>query len=289
MKKVLAFFVLLCVILCLAGCRAEVESSYDDLAPEKYADNNGNEGSYSLTADTETADTTQGLSVTVAENQRKLIKRINLRVETAGYSEYITSLRTAVSEAKGYIESFEERDTVKNAGSTFVIRIPADNTDAFLNVAGSGVTVLSRREDMSDVTGEYVDMSARMTALEAEEKSLLALLGKAQSVSEILTVRERLSQVRSDIEAFKAKLNTYDNLVSYSTVTLTVNEVPREKEKESVWRRIGNNFVDAGNNIGGFFVDAFVFILAALPYIAIIAVPGVVVLIIIVKRKRAKK
>lgn len=284
MKKFLCLFAALCLILCLTGCASAADSERDYPADE-FANGATTTTSQKYSANEDTSDTAQ---VTLQEN-RKLIKKIRMGVETVGYDQYVASLRTAVEEAGGYIQSFEEKEKDNSLSfSSFVIRIPADKTDAFLNVAGTGVTVTSRSEDVNDVTGEYVDISARMNALKAEEKSLLALLDKAGNVAEILTVRDRLSEVRVEIEAYQARLNSYDDLSAMSTIDLTVKQVPREKEKETLLNRIGNNFADAGSNIGGFFVNAFVFLLAALPYAVIISVPGIVVLIIIKKKRKNK-
>lgn len=287
MKKLLCVFLGFLLILTLAGCGTGRMNATTD----EESSGNTSYKTYS-TSDGATNDAVSGTPLEgEAQNQeQKLIKKVNLRVETAKFDEYISAIRNATSEAKGYVQSFEESDRDEKGYCCIVIRIPADKTDAFLNVAGTGVTVLSRQEEINDVTGEYIDVSARMTALEAEEKALLSLLDKATTVSEMLTVREQLSKVRSDIEAYKATLKNYDNLVAYSTINLTVNGVSREKEKENVWARIGNNFTDAGKNIGDFFVNLFVFILAALPYLAVISVPAIIVLIIIFRKiRKAKK
>ena len=63
---------------------------------------------------------------------------------------------------------------------------------------------------------------------------------KAESIEDIITIEQRLSNVRYQIESMEAQLRTYDNKVDYSTVHLDVSEVKEltPVHEETLWERI---------------------------------------------------
>ena len=135
----------------------------------------------------------------------------------------------------------------------------------------------------------YVDNESRVKALEAEKKSLEKLLENAASVEDIISVRSQLTNVIYEIETLKSQLRTYDNLVDYTTVNITVNEVERTEivEKQSVWQEIGNNLKNNFGDMWAALVSTFVFVVSAIPFLAPIGiVVGLIIVIIRVKDKR---
>ena len=55
---------------------------------------------------------------------------------------------------------------------------------------------------MDDVTLRYVDVDSHKKALETEQERLLALLEKAENVEDIITIENRLSDVRYELENY---------------------------------------------------------------------------------------
>lgn len=226
--------------------------------------------------------------------QRKLIRTVSLEIETVNYDDYMAKLRQEIAGSGGYIEKMQEYGVSSHRdlrSCSMTARIPADRLDDFLNKAGDGASIISRSENTKDVTETYTDTKARLAVMRAEEESLTALLKKAEKVEEIIQVRDRLTQVRSDIEAYEAILKSYDSLVSYSTVSISAREVTRESADESVWRRIGNNLSDNFSALGVFFVESFVFVLSALPFLLMLAAVVLIILLfaVFLPRRRKKK
>ena len=233
----------------------------------------------------------------IEQADRKLIKTVSISAQTKEYDHFLSAVRAQVEATGGYIESYTEDASAYRdyRSATLVLRIPAKDTDATTDLIGQLGTVTRKEERISDVTLQYVDTEARLKALRTEEASLLALLAEAKNVGDIITVRDRLSEVQYQIESYEATLRAYDNKISYSTITLYVSEVERETapEKDSVWAEIGGNLADAFYNIGKFFRGFFVFSISALPYLAVIALFVGVILFFSVflplRRRRKKK
>ncbi len=74
----------------------------------------------------------------------------------------------------------------------------------------------------TDVTGQYVDLQARLTALEASRQQYLAILAKATTIGDILSVQEQLDAIQTQIEQLQGQLQVLTSQTSYSTLTVTV-------------------------------------------------------------------
>ncbi len=235
-----------------------------------------------------------------ADSSRKLIRTVDMTVETREFEAFMGSLERQVEELSGYIESME---TYNGSGyssgladrhSSLTIRIPKEKLRDFLNLVSEACNVVRRSENVEDVTLTYVDMESRKEMLSVEQERLLSLLERAESIEDIITIESRLSEVRYQIESMESRLRTFDNQVDYSTVNLNVNEV-RELtpvEERSVFERMGDGFADSLKRIGNGAVEAGVWFVSSLPFLFVWA--AVIALLAwfagrMAKRSRKKK
>lgn len=208
---------------------------------------------------------------------RKLIKTVDMDVETRNFDELLDAIEEQVNVLGGYIENmdtyngstYSSHRSTRNASMT--LRIPADRLDGFLSTV-SGISNVVRRSDyVEDVTLAYVDLESHRDALRTEQTRLLELLEKAETVEDIITIESRLSEVRYELESMESQLRTYDNQVDYSTVYLYVNEVEiyTPVEEETVWERISSGFMESLDNVGEGIVDFSVWFVVHIPYLVV--------------------
>ena len=76
-----------------------------------------------------------------------------------------------------------------------------------------------------NVTSQYYDTQARLTAYQTQEARLLEMMEKAETVEDIITIEEKLTDLRYRIESLQSTLKNWDRQVSYSTISLDVEEV----------------------------------------------------------------
>ena len=228
-------------------------------------------------------------------SDRKLIKTVDMSVETKEFDILLETLDSQIASAGGYVENFNTYNGSiysSNLGSRnadMSIRIPKDKLDAFLDTLSSITNVVSRSESVEDITLTYVDLKSHKEALEVEQTRLLELLEKAESIEDIIAIEERLSNVRYHIGSMESQLRTYDNKVDYSTVYLNINEV-RELTpvtEETAWERITFGFVNSMENIAEGFAEFGIRFMINIPYIIIWTVA--IVLIILLARLSVRK
>lgn len=282
------FLVLIGAALLSAGCGTGSQSNsggsnYNEKSTEAAVADSANEiFSGSHAAETEK----------VTEN-RKIIEKLYFSLQTKEFDSLIQNIEAKAAEAGGYVESSSidgkelEYDNHRNA--EMVIRIPAEKSDAFSAYISENSTVINKEVTTEDVTLSYVDIESRISALNTEKASLENLLANAQNISDIITIQEKLTDVIYEIESYQSQLRTYDNLVDYTTITISVSEVERTQvvKKQTIWEEIGTNLGNNMHFIGNFFVRLFVVIASSLPFLLILVVI-VIVIVVLVKRSDKK-
>ncbi len=242
--------------------------SYDrmEAAEEAAIEDNGYDAE--MKAETPAVQNVSGSTAQASEGEssRKLIRNISIDAETTEFDDLIETVKAQTSQAGGYIESSNisgnsytgSYNRLRNAYMT--LRIPTGKTDAFLETLSGEVNIISRSEDLKDVTLQYVDMESHMKALRAEEEQLLKLMEKAETTDDLILIQSELTDVRYRIESYQSQLNTYDNLIDYDTINLVIDEVKQESptSEPTVLQRIrnglANNTVSVVTGIGEFII-----------------------------------
>lgn len=214
----------------------------------------------------------------VEASGQKLIKTVNLTMETREFDTLLENIQAKTTECGGYVESSEISglsyyNTDGSRYAWLTLRIPADRLDEFVTVVSGLGNVTSQNESVQDVTLQYVDVKSHIEALETEQTRLLELMEQAESMEDIITIESRLSEIRYELQSYESTLRTYDNQVDYSTVTVSIDEVDREtvtEENPGFFREIGlrlsDNFYEIGQGLRGFGV----WFISSLPYLILI-------------------
>ena len=313
MKKRLTF--VLAVILAfsaLAGCSAGYNSGSDSVnyaAPtEAYygGDYYDNDSAY------EEANAEKGISTgesamptTAADFSEKMIYTASAEIETTDFDGAVKAVSELIENYGGFLESsymtgqsysskwngYEPRRY-----ASFVIRVPSAGYRSMtesLSVLGN-VTLL--REESDNITVQFYDTQSRLDTYRVEEQRGMAMLEKAETVSEMLELEARLGEIRYNIESLESRLRNWQNQVDYSTVTLNISEVQEltatYKPGRSYWERMGDGFMETLKDIGEFFTDLFMDIVVSLPVLIILAAVIVAIVLTVralLRKRKAKK
>lgn len=224
----------------------------------------------------------------IYQNPRaKLIRRAEISIQTEQFDQSKAALDQLVAECNGYFENSSEyggsrRDVNASRRGEYTVRVPAEKYDQFLSQTGELGYVTSKNESSEDVGERYYDTEARLKTQRTKQERLLALLEKAETMEDIITLENALSDVEYQIEQYSSELNRYDALVGFSTFNIYLNEVGRVTqevgETASLGQRMAAGFQASVRGLGeGFqnlliWVSYNVFLVAVL---AAVAVAGV--------------
>lgn len=208
-------------------------------------------------------------------SDRKLIRTVNLSVETTDYDGIVKNIKAKVNQLGGYFESMNEYrnsyGSTDRKSASMTIRVPKKNADALLSSLEEQTNVTSYGEDMEDVTLAYVDMESHKKALQSEEERLLELMDKAETIEDLIVIEQRLSNVRYQIESMESQLRTYDNKVDYTTVYLNIQEVVHitPAAEPGFFARIGNGFSENLYDVVEGILDFIIGVITAIPYLIV--------------------
>jgi len=224
-----------------------------------------------------------------ALQERKLIKTVDMNVETKTFDATMEAVEEKVAELGGYIENLETYNGSSYSGyrssrnASMTVRIPKQHLDTFLDTVAGISNVVRRSESVEDVTLTYVDLESHKKVLQAEQKRLMELIEEAEVIEDIITIETRLSDVRYQIESMESQLRTFDNKVDYSTVYLNVDEVKELTPvvEETALQRIAGGFVDSLKEIRDGLVEFLIWFVVNIPYFILWIVIFVVVVVVI--------
>lgn len=227
---------------------------------------------------------------------RKLIRTVELEMETKEFERMMSELEAQVQDLGGYIENLETYNGSNYSGyrssrwANLTIRIPKEALNGFLQNMSEIGNVVRRSDSVEDVTLSYVDMESRRDTLRAEQARLLELLEKADTVEDMIALEERLSNVRYYLESMESKLRTIDNQVDYSTVYLNLSEVKEltPVEEKTDLQRITEGFADSLKDIGNGIKEGLIWFVIHIPYLVIWAAV-IAALVLVLKRCRRKR
>lgn len=241
-------------------------------------------------------------SAGVQDQNRKLIKNVDMSVETEQFDTLIQKVEEKVTALGGYLESSNVYNGSYTGGyrsrsADITARIPAEQLSGFLDEVAAQSNVRQKNEYVEDVTLQYVDLDSHKKALLAEQESLLSMLENAESIEDIIKINEQLTSVRYQIESMESQLRTYDNKISYSTVNLNVQEVEQYEPyvAKSAADRIREGFLKNLRRVGNGIADFAIEFVIALPLILtalVIIGAGIGILFLIMKvseRSSSKK
>ncbi len=164
-------------------------------------------------------------SNTAQDLDRKIIKTSQLTVVVENADTAIFQFTGIVSDVGGYIVSNRIFSDNKQRGATMVVAVPVDRFEETLNrVRQVPKQIVQDFISSSDVTEQFVDLEARLKNLEATAIRIRELLARAETVEDALKINLELSNIESQIEQIKGKLNALNARTSFSTITIDMRE-----------------------------------------------------------------
>ena len=206
----------------LAGCGSIGSKEGDYYAAEAAAQESGIYDSAAGGADSSLMPANAAEAAT-DETAQKIIYNASLSMESTDFDAARETLMAAVEANDAWMESASVYGTEKDhdRSADYTVRVPVDNYRAFLAAVGEAGSVRNVSENAENITSSYIDVQARLTALEAQRTRLNELADQAETTADLLEIESQLSDVQYQLE----KLRNMDQQVSYSTVDIYLQEV----------------------------------------------------------------
>lgn len=278
MRRILLPSALLAAVLVLSGCSAGLSGSdgggVSDEAPSAPQEVPGEAGGDGGFAADEDRDIIVTGTMTVTADDPIAASRDAVRiVESAGGR---VDGRTEYAPANG------------DAGSaTLTLRIPAERLQAVLDDLGE----LGRADQIStssaDVTVQTTDLEARIAALRATIDRLTALLARAESIEDLITLETRIGEKQAELESLEGQQRILEDQVAMSTITLSLRS-----EAEAPTPEPGDFWTGLQTGWGAFVAfwsGLLVALGVLLPWIVVAGAIAAVVVVLVRRRRKAAR
>ena len=227
----------------------------------------------------------------------KLIYSASATVETTEFDRTIEKLSALVEQYGGFVESSsingsnyytQSRGYSSERYASYVIRVPSGKFSALMGSLSTLGNVPYSHTYTENITAQYYDTDARLTAYQTQEARLLEMMEAAETVEDLIAIEEKLTELRYQIESLQSTLKNWDRQVAYSTLDLEVQEVIEytPESRMSYGQELALALTNGLRRTGEFFKDLLLAIVGALPALVILAV--VLAILIPVWKKHRK-
>lgn len=229
--------VLLTAAVLLAGCGASSNdsSSASDAAVPKQAEGAGNKaGSDSKAGSDGKAGADSKAGAAQPTISRAIIKTGSLTVEVD--NDKVSAQRQKVI---GIVTGLRGQVTSEDTGSdgegritqaSLVLKVPTGSYEAAIEKLSELGKRTAIHQESSDVTEQVVDVDSRISSQRASLDRMRALLAKATTIGDVVSVESELTRREADLEALLAKQKNLSLQTELATLSLTLVEKGKTPE-----------------------------------------------------------
>jgi hypothetical protein len=172
-----------------------------------------------------TSGTVNGVPVPQAfDPTRAIILTANIAMKAADPWAMSDKAQAVAAGVGGDVIGLSQSGAGDQRVASLTIRVPSDRfTDALRQLRALDAEVVSSNVDGKDVTDQFVDLKARLSAKLAEEQRYNALLVRANTIDEILKIDSALANVRTQIEQLQGQVNSISARTQFSTITVSIS------------------------------------------------------------------
>jgi PKD repeat protein len=154
-----------------------------------------------------------------------VVRTGNIQMVVSDISSAMSGVANLASRYNGYVVTSQQgKQGERNVGS-ISIRIAAENFEkALSDLRGLAKSVTFESTSSQDVTEEYVDLEAKEKNLEATESQLRKIMEGATKTEDILSIQRELTNVRTNIEQAKGRMQYLERTTSTSLIQIQLEE-----------------------------------------------------------------
>jgi hypothetical protein len=151
---------------------------------------------------------------------------VNLTVAHGRVQSTFTKLSDLTTRLHGQVESTQANSNASSSNSfgsgAIVLEVPQQSFTRFVADVERVGHATSVTTSSNNVTGQYVDLQARISALHASLAQYLKIMTKATTVNGILAVQNQINSIQTEIEQDQGQLKLLTNQTTYASLTVNV-------------------------------------------------------------------
>lgn len=164
---------------------------------------------------------------------RMVIRNAQISMNTLYFEETVANIAEIIAAYGGFVENSNMwMLTIRGEDlwrADYVLRVPVDYFDSANNAIVNLGEIVSFSASSEDITTQFQDLESRMNIRLEEERRLIEMIENTTDLEDLLTLERRLSDLRLTIEGQRRRLDNLDNLASFSTINLFLQEITEEE------------------------------------------------------------
>lgn len=151
---------------------------------------------------------------------------VNLMVARGRVESTFTKLSSLAAQLHGQVESTRANSSAHSsksfASGTIVLEVPQQSFARFVSEVERVGHAASITTSSNNVTDQYVNLQARIGALNASLAQYLKIMAKATTISGILAVQNQIDTIQSEIEQDQGQLKLLASQTTYASLSVNV-------------------------------------------------------------------
>jgi hypothetical protein len=148
-----------------------------------------------------------------------IVRTGTLELEVKDVDAVLARARDLVASLGGYVAGSEETNQEEKHVASITYRVPVGEwQDAVSGLRGLADQVVHESTKAEEVTSQVVDLNARLDNLRASESSLREIAARAGTITDVLAVQDKLTDVRDQIERLTAQQNDLTGRAALGTL-----------------------------------------------------------------------
>ncbi len=155
-------------------------------------------------------------------DQALIVKTGTMVVDVANLDAALARAQASVAAAGGYVSGSDRSGQGGQQVATMTYRIPAATWDVALEGLRRVATSIEKEQTNAvEVTGQVLDLGARITNLRATEAALQGIMAKATKIPDVLAVQQQLTDVQGQIEQLTTQQQHLQQQAAFGTLSVT--------------------------------------------------------------------
>jgi hypothetical protein len=260
--------------------------SSGDMAPPTAADTGADTGGLKTSESKDAAGGSTTAAAATAPMTRAVISTGQVTIHTRSISRARAEVIRLVSSWDGIVadEQTTSDDHGRAVESTLTLRVPTAHFPEAMTAFADLGEVEQQSRKSEDVTTKVIDNDARVRAAERSIRQIEALLGRAEKLSDIISIESDLARRQADLDSLKSQQAYLADQTSQSTInvylSLPSKAAPVQAETHGFLAGLSSGWTALGSAT----VVVLTLVGAVLPFAVLLLVLGVPIWLVVRRR-----
>ena len=188
--------------------------------------------------------------------------------------EAVLGVQRLVTEYKGWVTQ-SNLETAGRPYANITLLVPKSSFYELLErIKDIASTVKNENVNSNDVTGEYIDVVAKLDVMKETESRFLSLLSDTDNIEEIIQLEKELMRLRGDIDSLEGRVSylrkTTDNSFLYLHMIEETSITGSKWDPRNSFAGSARNLISFSKHAADFLISLVVFLPAILVLVVVL-------------------